>query len=93
MKYPIILIAVILSASTPKLSGNANVRKVQGIEVYIMSEPTRTYQVVDSGKIIATLTGQCHEGVNQAVKKAAKANAHAVIYHLESSKWEAIKFE
>jgi len=93
MKYPLIILAVILSANTPKLSGNANVRKVQGIEVYIMSEPVQHYQVIESGKIVATLTGACHEGVNQAVKKAAKANAHAVIFHLETSKWDAIKFE
>jgi hypothetical protein len=35
----------------------------------------------------------CGESVNQSIKKAAKAGAQGVIIHLESSRWEAIKYK
>lgn len=100
----LILIAVILTAVSPYknsspvraeggTTGNATAKKMQGVEVFVYSEPVQDYEVIESGKVVATLSGSCTEVINQAVKKAAKLNAQGVIIHLESSKWDAIKFK
>lgn len=86
--YSILLIAAINAPN-----GNAKTDKIQGLDVYVFSTPLQDYKVIESGKVLATLTGSCGETVNQSVKKAAKAGADAVIVDLSSSKWEAIKYE
>ena len=88
-----ILLLFALLSFRPFSEGNARTQKIQGVEVFIYSEPVRDYEVIESGKVIATLTGSCSEQVNQSVKKAAKAKADAVIIYLESSKWDAIKYK
>lgn len=89
-----ILCFLILGFSyNPDTTGNATVSKIQGIEIYVYSQPTKDYKVIDSGKVSITLTGSCSEGITQAVKKASKAGADAVIYDLNSSRWEAIRYE
>jgi len=85
-------IILILGLYSNNETGNATVRKISGVEIYIYSEPTKDYSVIESGKIIATLTGSCNEVVNSAAKKAAKLEADAVIIDLASSKWDAVKF-
>jgi len=74
-------------------TANASTDKVQGIDVYVYSQPSTDYEVIESGKVVATLTGSCGEQVNASIKKAAKAGANGVIIHLESSRWEAIKYK
>jgi len=94
MKLSIILLAIVLMASiTPQQDGNARVQKVQGIEVYIMSEPLRDYEVIDNGKVLATLSGSCSERLRAAVKSASKSNPDAIIFYLDGAKWDAIKFK
>jgi hypothetical protein len=92
MKTSIILLAL-FGLSFTYDSGNAKADKVQGIDVFVYSEPLEDYEVIESGKVIATLTGSCNEQVNASIKKAAKAGANGVIIHLESSRWEAIKYK
>lgn len=94
MKLSIILLAIVLMASiNPQESGNARVQKVQGIEVYVMSEPLNAYDVIDNGKVLATISGSCSERLRAAVKSAAKSNPDAIIFYLDGAKWEAIKFK
>jgi hypothetical protein len=94
MKLSIIILAIVLMANiNPQESGNARVQKVQGIEVYIMSEPLKAYDVIDNGKVLATLSGSCSERLRAAVKSAAKSNPDAIIFYLDGAKWEAIKFK
>ncbi len=92
MKALFLILTLGLNYSLPN-DGGATVRKIQGIEIFIYSEPNKSYEVVDSGKVLVTLTGGCNEAINQAVKKAAKVNADAIIYDLPSNKWDAIKYD
>lgn len=93
MKLSIIIVALLLGSANFQQSGNAKANKVQGLDVFIYSEPLNNYEVIDSGKIIATLTGSCGESVNASIKKAAKLNADAVLINLENSRWEAIRYK
>lgn len=93
MKLPILLAALILGAVNFQQSGNAKADKVNGLDVFIYSSPLNDYEVIDSGKIIATLTGACGESVNAAIKKAGKVKADAVIINIENSRWEAIRYK
>ncbi len=88
----LLLLAVILSATIQTQTGNADVQRMQGLDVYVYSEPVKPYEVIESGKVMVTLTGGCGETVTQAVKKAAKVKAQGVIVNLETSKWDAIKY-
>jgi len=92
MKIISILALLALLSFRPFESGNATVRKITGVEIYVYSEPSNAYEVIDSGKVLMTLTGGCDEVINQAAKKALKAGANGVIIDLQSSKWTAIKF-
>lgn len=92
MKLPIIIAALLLGSVKIQQSANAKAEKVNGLDVYVYSEPVNNYEVIDSGKIIATLTGSCGESVNASIKKAAKLNADAVLINLENSRWEAISY-
>jgi len=89
----VIALILALFSFTNSETGNATVRKIQGVEIYVYSEPTKDYDVIDTGKIIVGLTGSCEETINTAAKKAAKVQANAVIVELSSSKWSAIKFK
>lgn len=90
----LILAVIVLSAATIRSNdGNAKADKLQGLDVYVYSEPTRDYEVIESGKVMFSLTGGCPETVSQSAKKAAKLGAHGVIVHLESNKWDAIKYK
>jgi hypothetical protein len=94
MKNPIpaIWLAAILGIAATNQQGNATVSRINGIEIYIYSTPSKDYTVIDSGKILVTISGSCNDSVNQAVKKAAKVNAQAVIFNLSTERWEAIEF-
>jgi len=94
MKLSIIFLAIVLMAAiTPQQTGNAKVSKVNGLDIFIYSTPLSDYDVIDSGKIVVTLTGACGEAVNSAIKKAGKVKADAVIINIENSLWEAIKYK
>lgn len=74
--------------------GNAVAQRITGLDVYVYSEPTKPYEIIENGKVLVTLTGGCSEVVNQGVKKAGKVDgAQGVIVYLESSKWSAIKYK
>lgn len=93
MKLSILIAALLLGSVNFQQSGNAKANKVNGLDVFIYSEPLNDYDVIDSGKILATLTGSCGEYVNSAIKKAGKVKADAVIINLENQRWEAIKYK
>lgn len=93
MKLSVIILAAILAAYSYNQSGNAKAKKVQGLDVYVYAEPLSDYEVIETGKVTLTLTGGCDEVVNQAIKKAAKLRANAVIVDLSSSRWEAITYK
>ena len=90
----VISIVILFGMSSPKRDANATAQRITGLDVYVYSEPTRDYEVIDNGKVLMTITGGCSEVVNQAVKKSAKnKEAQGVIVYLESSKWSAIKYK
>jgi len=93
MKLSIILAALILGSANLTQSGNAKADKVNGLDIFIYSTPLNNYEVIDSGKIIVTLTGKCGESVNSAIKKAGQSKADAVIINIENSRWEAIRYK
>jgi hypothetical protein len=96
MKNPIpalFAVALLGMAQTAPNPGNATVSKIQGVQIFIYSEPTQGYSVIDSGKILVTVTGSCNDSINSAAKKAAKAGADGLIFHPDSERWEAIKFQ
>lgn len=95
MKNPIpalIAVAVLGTASIGPDNGNATVRKIQGVQIFIYSDPVQSYDVIDSGKILITVSGSCNSAINSAASKAAKLNADGLIFHPENDRWEAIKF-
>jgi hypothetical protein len=98
-KSVIVLVALVALALTSfnrneSETGNAVAQRITGLDVYVYSEPSKAYEVIDNGKVLVTLTGGCSEVVNQAVKKASKNDgAQGVIIYLESSKWIAIKYK
>ncbi len=86
------VVALLGMAHTTQNNGNATVSKIQGVSIYIYSQPSESYQVIDSGKILVTISGSCNDSINQAAKKAGKAGADGLIFHPDSERWEAIKF-
>lgn len=88
----ILVVALLGSAYTTPDNGNATVRKIQGVQIFIYSDPVQSYDVIDSGKILITVSGSCNSAINSAASKAAKINADGVIFHPDSDRWEAIKF-
>jgi len=89
----LILLAVILTASFQSTNtGNANTTQLQGVDVFVYSLPSRSFVVLDSGRMTNTFECRCHLGVNYAAERAAKLKADAVIVHLDRSMWKAIKF-
>lgn len=63
MKLSIILATLLLGSANFPQSGNAKADKVNGLDIFIYSTPLNNYEVIDSGKIIVTLTGKCGESV------------------------------
>ncbi len=77
---------------------SVTVAKIQGLDVYVYSTPDVKYETLDKGKVVLTLTGGCDQIVNQAVDKARKAGADAVLVDMQNAgalgtRWEAIKYK
>lgn len=77
--------------------GNAIADKINGIDVYVNSRPTRDYEVIKSGMNGITTNGE--QVVSRSAKKAfdgdGKGNltGDAVIVHLSNSRYEIIKYK
>jgi len=86
-----IIIVVSAMAFTSFDEGNARVEKRNGIDIYVLSNPTQDYEIIESGK--ATVLVSCNEIINKSVKNAKKANADGVIIYWEQSRYDAIKYK
>lgn len=89
---------VLLGVNLTPLPPSVTVAKVRGIDVYVYSMPSGDYEVVDSGKVVLTLTGGCDEVVNQSINKAVKSGADAVIVDMQNAglvgtRWTAIRYK
>lgn len=78
----------------PADQGSATVNKISGVSIYIYSEPTQDYDIIDTGKVMLTITGTCNDRIKTAASKAAKLNADGLIIELgEPTRWTAIRFK
>lgn len=77
----------------PQTQSTAIPERQQGIDIYVMSEPTRPYEIIKTGTSVAWLG--CGEKVNTPVNQAAKTEgAQAIIiYFPASSKYSIIKYK
>ena len=95
MRKVIILLAIIISSSTVYSQGNdldlARVKKINGVEAYIMCEPLREYDVVvdvntgakaesilTGGLINKSIAGRVEQFINRAKKE--NENFDAIVY-------------
>ena len=79
MKISLLLFLILGIQFTPTESGQAKVQKIQGVDIFVMSEPLVDYDVIENGKIVITLTGGCDQEITKAAMKASKLNADGVI--------------
>jgi hypothetical protein len=50
--------------------GSATVNKIQGVEIYVYSSPTQDYDVIDTGKVMLTLSGTCNDRIKTGGKQS-----------------------
>lgn len=86
-----LFLGILLSFRSQTVS-TATPQKVQGIDVYVMSEPVRAYEVIKTGSQDIVLT--CKGSINAPIGVAAKTEgAEGVIIHFpQSSKYSVIKY-
>lgn len=70
--------------------GNAIAENHMGVDVFVYSRPTKEYDVIEDGKIIAL--ANCDEVFNKPIKKAADKNGDGVIIYVETQKYDIIKY-
>lgn len=89
----LIIFAIILMALKSQPETSAKPKNVQGIDVYVMSEPSRPYEVIKSGGGPSLLS--CKEVINTPVNKAAKEPEAqgVIIYFPQSGKYSIIKYK
>lgn len=74
--------------------GQASVNKLNGVEIFVYSNPVKEYEVIETGKVMLTLTGSCDDRIKSAANKAAKLNADGLIIEFgEPTRWTAIKYK
>jgi len=77
--------------------GNAIADKINGIDVYVNSRPTRQYEVVKAG--LNGFTTNPDQIVSRSAKKAFEGDGKgnltgdAVIVHLSNARYEVIKYK
>ena len=93
MKVTAILALISLTglSITPNNNVTANVEKSGGVAIFVYSEPSQDYDVIESGRIVMLL--DCNEVINKPIKKAIKAKADGVIIHFKDSRYDLIKFK
>lgn len=90
-------ILVSFNQQQPTRCGNAIADKINGIDVYVNSEPTREYEVVKTG--LNGFTTNAEQIVSRSAKKAFDGDGKgglkgdAVIVHLSNSRYEIIKYK
>jgi hypothetical protein len=87
----VVFIMVSFKQTQPPI-GNAITEKVNGVDVYVFSRPTRNYDVIKSGTV-TTIIGQCESIANKSARKAADEKADGVIVNLNNNRYEAIKYK
>lgn len=67
--------------------------KQQGIDVYVMSEPSRPYEIIKTGVNSVLLT--CKSSLNFPINQAAKYEGAqgVIIYFPQSDKYSIIKYK
>ncbi len=88
----LLLLTGALSFSSPQQS-TAIPQKIQGLDVYIMSEPTRPYEVLETNTKVFKMAS-CKDLINGPINKAAKVEGAqgVIIYFPQSSKYTIIKY-
>lgn len=86
-----VTLLIILMSSKPSVVANAVVEQRMGLDVYVMSKPTKDYEVIESGKSSAWFS--CNEIITHSVKQAKKSEADAVIIHFSNKRFDAIKYK
>lgn len=89
-----ILILILGIHFNPTESGNAKVNSIQGVQIFLYSEPTQDFEVIETGMVKLTLTGSCEDRIKTAANKAAKLKADGIIIELgEPTRWTAIRYK
>ncbi len=89
-----LLILILGLIRVPNDDGQATVKTIQGVKIFIYSEPSQDFEIIDSGKVMLTLTGTCNDRIQQAANKAAKLKANGLIIEMgEPTRWTAIRFK
>jgi hypothetical protein len=93
LESALLILAALLAFKSIDNTGNATVQRMQGLDVYVMSEPTRPYEVIKSVTAVQWLS--CKEAVNTPVNKAAKEPGAqgVIIYWPVTSKYTIIKYK
>lgn len=87
-----LLLFLAIVSFRPKTETTAIPTRQQGLDVYVMSEPTRKYEVIKTGSTDLYLN--CKTALNPAINAAAKVEgASGVIIHYPVSwKYSVIKY-
>jgi len=88
-----LLALLLLAGFKSQTDTTAKPEKIQGIDVYVMSEPSRPYEIIKTGGSTALLS--CKEVINTPVSKAAKepGATGVIIYFPQSGKYSIIKYK
>jgi len=78
----------------PITESTAIPRKIQGIDVYVMSEPSRPYEIIEN-KTQAFKALTCDSYVNVPIKAAAKIEGAqgVILYWPDGQKYSVIKYK
>jgi hypothetical protein len=71
-------------------AGQAQVDRIQGVDLYISSQPVVDYQVVDSAKMV--IYTNCQQLWRRPVRRAAKQQADGVIVSLDREYYWVIRY-
>jgi hypothetical protein len=76
---------------TPEVKTGATAQRVGGVAVFIYSEPSEPYDIIESSRL--TVVMDCDNRISKPISKAVKAKADGVIIHFEQNRYDLIKFK
>lgn len=85
-----LLLISVVASFRPKDSANAVVQKIQGVDVFVYSTPSRDYEVIERG--IIGFAPKCEMVIEKSARKAADLNCNAVIVEFPA-RYVAIKYK